>query len=220
MRVEDTPDGQVRDFSALEPLWELWEDGTVAGLRHRLVNRVKHRHRFPESVADEIVEEAFDQAVRALSKGQRIVNLGAWFYKVVDRCASKRIGESRVLAHNGKDIARAFQSVPVTPREMLENEHRKQVLRDLALSHAASLAPHVGTGQVRDVFDVFLDAARNDLVDGVPAMISETLDIPLPQVRALIDRALRRLRKAAAAQGISLDLQYHDQNQVQWSEPT
>lgn len=206
MEAKGTRKGQGRDLSALDPLWELWADGTVAGLRHRLVNRVKHKHRFPESLADEIVGEAFDHAVRALSEGTRIVNLGAWFYKVVDRRASKRFGESRVLDDNGEDIALALQSVPVTPQEMQANEVRKQELRDLALSHAANLAPRVGTGQVRDVFDLFLEAARNDLVDGVPDMIAETLGIPVPQVRTLIDRALRRLRIAAADLGIALDL--------------
>lgn len=210
MEEQGTRDGRDRAIDALESLWELWENGTVAGLRHRLVNRVCRKHRLPMAVAEEIVGEAFDYAVRALSEGKAIANLGAWFYRVVDRCAGKRLDELRVLQDAPNDIGETLQSVPVTDEEMVENELRAQRLRDLALSHAANLAHCVGTGQIRDVFDLFLEAARNEFADGVPEMIADTLSIPVPQVRTLIHRALQRLKKAAADVGISLDLPDQD----------
>ena len=66
------------------------------------------------------------------------------------------------------------------------------------------MAPHVGTGQVREVFDLFLEAVRNDVVDDVPDLIADTLAIPVPQVRTLIHRALTRLRNEAIKRGITL----------------
>lgn len=189
---------------AIEPLWRLWEDGTVAGLRQRLIKHLRHKYRLPDDFAEDVVGEAFDHAVRQITEGKVIRNYGAWFYKVVGRCAAKRIDEQRALRQLRDNPGRVFQAAPPTEDELANLERTRETLRERALAHAAELAPCVGTGQVRDVFDLFLEAARNEIVDGVPEAIAETLDIPVRQATTLIHRALNRLSAEAKRRGVLL----------------
>ena len=209
---------------ALEPLWELWEDGTVAGLRRRLINRVKHKFSLPVEFAEDVVGDAFDLAVRTVSEGKEIRNLGAWFYRVVDRCASKRIRHAQMVERQVEGSAPTMQAVPMTFEQRAEIEQRDEVLLAKALSHATEMAPCVGTGQVRDVYDLFLEAVRNDLVDGVPEWIAETLGISVRQVRTLIHRALTRLKAEATRQGVVLpepiDPTRHQPYHDKWGDRT
>lgn len=191
----------------LQQLWDLWRDGTVDGLRRRLATHVRRTFPFAsrESVfADDIVSEAFDSAVRVLSSGGTIRRVDAWFYKTARLIASKRIQEAETLQERGEDVAFALRPAPSDASVVAERDAHRTELVAQALAHATGLLPKIGTGQVRDVMELFLDAVRQDVPDFPPAAIADTLGISEAQARTLLHRGLGRLRREAERQGLTL----------------
>ena len=197
--------------SCLRPLWTIWADGSVDGLRKKLIAYV--RRKFPyasrgNEFAEDVVGEAFDSAVRVLSKGRTIHYFAAWFYKTVRLIAAKRIEHASILHEHGREVAAALH--PGLRKDVIleEHEQRDAAFLEKALEHATDLAPRIGTGQVREVMNLFLEAIRNDVVDFPPARIAEILGISEPQARTLLHRGLNRLRREAEREGINLPSEF------------
>lgn len=191
----------------LQQLWAPWANQTVDGLRQRLVKHV--RHSFPSfsadtDFADDVVAEAFDSAVSVLSSGRYIRSPDAWFYKAVRRIGGRRLREAELLRERGHDVVSALCPSPSDATAVAERDTHRTELLDRALTHAASLLPGVGTGQVREVMELFLEAVRADLPDYPPSAIADTLEISEPQARTLLHRGLTRLRREAEREGLTL----------------
>lgn len=73
---------------------------------------------------------------------------------------------------------------------------------------AEKLLPRIGTGQVRNVMDLFLKAIKSDMMDYQPKDIAEVLGIGEPQARTLLHRGLTRLNKEAEKDGVTLPSWY------------
>lgn len=191
----------------LQQLWDLWHDGTVDGLRRRLAAYVRRTFPFASresEFADDIVSEAFDSAVRVLSEERVIRRVDAWFYKVVHLIAFKRIQEAETIHERGQDVTVALHPDLPDASAIAERDARRTELVERALAHATGLLPRVGTGQVREVMELFLDAVRQDVPDFPPAAIADTLDISEAQARTLLHRGLGRLRREAEREGLTL----------------
>ena len=191
----------------LQQLWDLWRNGTVDGLRRRLTTYV--RRTFPyasraSEFADDIVSETFDSAVRVLSEGGVIRRVDAWFYKTARLIAFKRIKEAETLHERGQDVASALCPSPSDASAIAERDARRTEFVARALTHATGLLPKVGTGQVREVMELFLDAVRQGVPDYPPAAIANTLGISEAQARTLLHRGLARLRREAERVGLTL----------------
>ena len=191
----------------LQQLWDLWRNGIVDGLTRRLTAYV--RRTFPyasraSEFADDVVSETFDSAVRVLSKGGVIRRVDAWFYKTAHLIAFKRIKEAEALHERGQDIASALCPSPSDASAIAERDARRTELVARALTHATGLLPKVGTGQVREVMDLFLEAIRQGVPDYPPAAIADTLGISEAQARTLLHRGLARLRREAEREGLTL----------------
>ena len=204
------PDG--RPCPHLKALWDLWADRSIDGLKHRLVAYVRRKFPFASYHADEFAEDvvsaAFDSAVSSVSGGSRIPNFRAWFYKTVRLIASKRIKNASFEREHEEDILQALHSDSAKSWSLEEREKQEEELLRLALDHARRLLPEVGTGQVRDVMDLFLEAIQNDVVDYQPAAVADTLGITEPQARTLLHRGLGRLRRAAERDGVVLPSEF------------
>ena len=204
----ETPMPNGRFCPHLKALWDLWADRSIDGLKHRLVGYVRRKFPFASYHADEFAEDvvsaAFDSALSSVSRGSRIPNFRAWFYKTVRLIASKRIQDASFEREHEEDILRALHSGSARSWSLEEREKREADLLRLALDHARRLLPQVGTGQVRDVMDLFLEAIENDVVDYQPAAVADTLGITVPQARTLLHRGLGRLRRAAERDGVVL----------------
>lgn len=207
------PDEQPRHVeggSELSPLWEVWSDGSADGLRCRLVKYVKRK--FPSvaherEFAHDVIVEAFDSAVEAMSRGGSIRNFPAWFYSTVRLIAAKRLRQAELLVERGSDIGAALHPNPSDPSRLAERQRqdeRDEALLGRALAHAVELLPQVGTGQVRAVMEIFLEAVREGLPDYPPSTIAEALGIPVASARTLLHRGLTRLRQEAERKGIAL----------------
>ena len=191
----------------LQQLWALLADRTVDGLRQRLVRHV--RHSFPSfsgatDFADDVVAEAFDSAVSVLSSGGQIRSPDAWFYKTVRHIGGRRLRDAEVLRERGHDIVSALCPSPSDDTPVAERDAHRIELVDRALTHAIGLLPKVGTGQVREVMELFLEAVRADLHDYPPSAIADTLGVSEPQARTLLHRGLTRLRHEAEREGLIL----------------
>lgn len=188
-------------------LWALWADQTVDGLRQCLVRHV--RHSFPSfsratDFADDVVAEAFDSAVSVLSSGGQIRSPEAWFYKTVRHIGGRRLREAEVLRERGHDVVSALCPSPSDDTAVAVRDAHRTELVDRALTHAIGLLPKVGTGQVREVMELFLEAVRSDLPDYPPSAIADTLGVSEPQARTLLHRGLTRLRREAEREGLTL----------------
>ena len=191
----------------LQQLWDFWADGTVDGLRKRLVGYV--RRKFPSfrgasDFAADVVAEAFDSAVSVISSGGQISCLSAWFYKTVRHIAARRLRDAEVLRERGHDVGSALCPSPSDDTAVAERDAHRTELVDRALTHATGLLPRVGTGQVREVMGLFLEAVRAGLPDYPPSAIADTLGISEPQARTLLHRGLARLRREAEREGLTL----------------
>lgn len=191
----------------LQQLWGIWRNGMVDGLRGRLIGYVRRTFPFASresEFADDIVSEAFDSAVRVLSDGGQIRCVDAWFYKTTRLIASKRIKEAEILQSSGQDVVPALCSRSSDDSGIAEQDAHRTDLVARALLHATGLLPKVGTGQVRKVMELFLDAVRQGVPDYPPAAIADTLGLSEAQARTLLHRGLTRLRRAAEREGLTL----------------
>ncbi len=191
----------------LQQLWDIWADRTVDGLRQRLVRHI--RRRFPSfsgatDFADDVGAEAFDSAVSVLSSGRRIRSPDAWFYKAVRRIGGRRLRDAEALRERGHDLVSALCPSPSDDTAVAERDAHRTELVDRTLTHATGLLPKVGTGQVREVVELFLEAVRADLPDYPPSAIADTLGVSEPQARTLLHRGLTRLRREAEREGLAL----------------
>ena len=199
----------------LSRLWEVWRDGTVEGLRRRLIRYL--RRKFPtvardDDTADDIITQAFDSAIQVISNGKKIELIPSWFHKTVHRMAAKRLREAELLVERGVDIRSALHPDPADATYM-EQERREEYLLAQALDHAERLLPRVvGTGQLKDVMDIFMEAVRKGLPDCSPSEISDVLEISKEVARELLRRGLNRLRREAGKEGIELPPELDPEN--------
>ena len=192
----------------LSPLWKVWSDGTVDGLQHRIAKYVKRKFpsvsHNPEFVND-VIGEAFDSAVSSINRGGEIRHFPKWFYKTVRRVAAKRLGQIENVDF-GVDVDATpdtKSSDPFALKERERQDERNEALVQHALAHAHKMLPRVGTGQVRDVMEIFLEAVRNGLPDYPPSEIAKALGIPESSARTLLHRGLTRLHREAEREGVS-----------------
>ena len=205
-------DGHRADLSRL---WEAWTDGTVDGLRRRLIRHL--RRKFPtvardDDTADSIVSQALDSAIQVIRNGTNIRSIPLWFYKTVRRMAAKHLREAELLVERGFDIRSALHPDPAdTAYEELER--REEYLLAQALNYAERLLPRVvGTGQLKDVMDLFMEAVRKGIPDYSPSEISDVLGISEAAARTLLHRGLDRLRGEARREGIELPSELDPEN--------
>ncbi len=191
----------------LQQLWDLWHNGTVDGLRRRLTAYVRRTFPFAareSEFADDIVSETFDSAVQVLSEGGVIRRVDAWFYKTARLISSKRIKEAETLHERGEDVVAALCPTLSDASAVAEQDAHHTELVARALVHATRLLPKIGTGQVRDVMALFLEAVRHGVADYTPVDIADSLGISGAQARTLLHRGLARLRREAEREGLTL----------------
>lgn len=191
----------------LEPLWELWSERYVDGLRHRLSNALQRNWRdsqFSRDFVDDCVSEALLDTANALLAGRQIQNLRAYALKSADRKLSRALSHQRVLRDHERHVAVRLHPPPVE-EPVAEGRARREAF---ALSHALMVArellPSVGTGRVIEVLEVFLDAVEQGVPDLPASTVADTLGLSPSEVRSLLHRGLTRLRRAAVERGVTL----------------
>ena len=194
----------VADLRELDPLWDLWADGSAAGIRQRLLRYVQGKFPwFSLDMAEEAVADAADRTVRSLRSGKKIRRLRSWLYKVAYKAACDRADGLKVVAERSGHVEAWQREARATDEELAARERRHSAVRE-ALEHARRLLPELGTGQVRDVMEVFLEAVANGVPDFPPARIAEAVGINEDSARVLLHRGLQRLRARAEKEGIRL----------------
>lgn len=191
----------------LEPLWELWSERYVDGLRHRLSNALQKNWRgseFSRDFVDECVCEALLDTANALLAGRQINNLRAYTLKSADRKLSKALSHQRVLRDHERHVATRLHPAPVEEPVAEARARREAFALSHALMVARELLPDVGTGRVIEVLEVFLEAVEQGVSDLPASTVADTLGLSPSEVRSLLHRGLTRLRRAAAERGVSL----------------
>ena len=192
------------DLPDLQPLWDLWANGSASGIRQRLMRYVQGKFPwFSRDMAEDAVAEAADRAVETLRSGKEIRQLTSWLYKVSFNIACDRASEMEKAGLRSGDIEQWQRASRSTDDELAERDRRASATRE-ALGHARQLLPRLGTGQVRDVMDLFLEAVANGVPHYPPSEIAAVLGITTPQARTLLDRGLERLRAQAENEGVRL----------------
>lgn len=192
---------------SLEPLWELWSERYVDGLRHRLSNALLKKWRgssFSVDFADDCIAEALLDTANALLAGRQIKNLRAYALKSADRKLYKALSHQRVLRDHERHVATHLHRSPVEERVAEDRAQREASALSHALAVARELLPSVGTGRVIEVLEVFLEAVEHGVPDLPASSVADTLGLTPSEVRSLLHRGLTRLRRAAVAHGITL----------------
>ena len=193
--------------NSLEPLWELWSERYVDGVRYRLSNALlKNRpdSELTRDFVDECVCEALLDTANALLAGRQIKNLRAYALKSADRKLARALKSQRVLRDHERDVAARLHPSPVEELEAEGRARREAFALSHALAVARELLSEVGTGRVIEVLEVFLEAVEQGIADLPASTVADTLGMSPPEVRSLLHRGLARLRRAASKRGITL----------------
>lgn len=81
----------------------------------------------------------------------------------------------------------------------MEDTRRKETIRV-----AQELLPKIGEGRIRDVMELIIDAAINEIPDLPASSIAESLGISSDAARSLTSRGLTRFRRLAEQEGANL----------------
>lgn len=182
----------------VEMLSALFDSFFLDGLAKRLQKRWDDS--LPSAEIDECIAKAVDSAIDAASKGKGVQNLGAWLWKVsINIAETKWRQDYRLRQEPKEDLTAVFQKEHIferIEREKLEDARRKEAIRA-----AQKLLPKVGEGKIRDVMELIIDAAMNEIPDLPSSAIAEPLGISNDAARSLTSRGLRRLRRLAEQEG-------------------
>lgn len=178
----------------------LYASGFLAGLRRRLQTQWP---RMPPGEIDDCIAEASNAAYEKVSAGHPISQLAAWLWKASRNLASDRW--ARLYRDSDEftddhDLAAAEEDAD----ERAARDASQEQWRTEAVRLARELMPAVGTGQVRDVMELLIDAANAGEPDLPPETVGEILGITASAARSLMSRGLSRLRAAAAQHGLHL----------------
>lgn len=173
-------------------------DGLVGRLTARWGKQIG-----PAELTD-IVADSVDKAFEAITHGKPVTNLGGWLLKVAENAANDRWKQH----HKGRvDVAEIDgnyrRPAPITDSERTAIDGHADRCRDEAVAIARRLLPKVGEGQIREVMALVIDAVEQGVPDLPAAQIAATLSIGEDSVRTLLSRGFRRLRRAAADEGVA-----------------
>ena len=198
----------VNTGEPLKMLEALTASGYLGGLRRRLQ---KQWDALPSSEVDECIAQAVDAAFAAVSQGRRISMLGGWLWKAAQNIADDRW---RSDYSRRQDFDRALHQAQMEPSETLGEVAERQALREArrkeAIRVARELLPRIGQGQVVPVMEILVDAVANQLPDLPASSIAEQVGISEDAARTLVSRGLRRLRRLAEQEGVSVPMSLPD----------
>jgi DNA-directed RNA polymerase specialized sigma24 family protein len=160
-----------------------------------------------------VVAQTVDKAFDAISQGRPVTNLGGWLWKASCNAVSDLWNEHHRGRINGDDLDRNYrQPVPVTDSERAVIDDHRDKCRNEAISVARRLLPKIGEGQIRDVMGLVIDAVEQQVPDLPASQIADALGIGEDSVRTLLSRGFKRLRRAAADEGVAWpdDLKYEE----------
>lgn len=174
------------------------------------------RNKWP-SLYDEaefIVAEAVDVLYQAIGRGEKILNIAGYLFKVSDRKAYDydrvRQGEETFDPENPKHAIASSSSLMANQhleREGLgdpDDELDFEEKRRRAIAIARTLIPRLGQQNVQAVMAFVIDAVesgREDLRDGE---IAEALGLSLDTVRQSKSRGFRRLARIARDERLTI----------------
>ena len=181
----------------------LTASGYLDGLKRRLQRQWDGS--LPPSEVDDCIAEAVDSACDAVFNGRCIRDLRAWLWKTARNTADDkwRFDYSRRATSDDGTMLGSVEADETLP-ERARLREMAEVRRKEAIRIARDLLPRIGDGQVRDVMEIFIDAAGNGLPDLPASSIAEDLGISNNAVRTLISRGLRRLRREAEREGFEM----------------
>ena len=191
----------VNQGDVVELLRALAASGYLDGLTRRLQKRWSGS--LPWTEVDDCIAQSVDAAYAAVTRGRAIRSLGAWLWKSADKIANDRwrIDYGRRVEFNDDTLPAAFDENETEcdreKRQELEDMRRREGIRI-----ARVLLPQIGSGQVRDVMELVIDAADDGLPDLPASSIAEALGISSNAARTLVSRGMNRLRRIAEQEGV------------------
>jgi DNA-directed RNA polymerase specialized sigma24 family protein len=184
----------------------LQASGYLAGLVRRLQ---KQWPRLPREDIDDCVAESVSGAYEAVGRGQRILQLGGWLWKVAYNKATDRWERIRLQRPADDDLAHPGES-PMDPGERIRAEEEGAQRRSEVIQLARRLLPKVGHGQVLAVTELLIEAVEAGEPDLPAEVVADTLGITAAAARSLMSRGLERLHRAARDDGIEFEFSSSD----------
>ena len=171
------------------------------GLTRRL--QKKWGGSLPSTEVDDCIAQSVDAACAAVSRSRSIRSLGAWLWKAADKIADDRwrFDYGRRVEFDEDAVPAALDTCE-TEREREERQEFEEMRRREAVRIARELLPGIGDGQVRDVMELVIDAAEDELPDMPASSIADALGISNSAARALVSRGMKRLRRLAEREGV------------------
>lgn len=177
----------------------LHASGYLTGMKRRLG---RNWQRLPPADLDDCIAEVVAETYERVAAGKRVSQLGGYLATAAHHRAQERWG--RVKDHDSElDAVAQPQSEDGDRRQI--REQREDDLRREAIRLARELLPVIGTGQLRDVMDLLIDAVEAGEPELPADSVGEILGITAAAARALMSRGLSRLRDAAAKRGITME---------------
>jgi DNA-directed RNA polymerase specialized sigma24 family protein len=166
------------------------------------------RNKWP-SLYDEvefILAEAVDVLYQAISRGEKILNIPGFLYKVCDRKAydHARHAEESFDPDNPKHAAPSSSSPteqPILQEEEGHDGHSEELDREekrhRAVAIARKLIPRLGQQSVQSVMTYVIDAVEAGREDLPDREVADALGLSLDTVRQSKSRGFRRLARIA-----------------------
>ena len=182
------------------------------GLHRRLSNALLRNWRGTEFAADfvdDCICQSLLETANALLAGRQIKNLRAYVLKAADRKLYNAVLHQRTMRDEQQLVATRLHAPLVDQSEAEARSRSEEFAVAKALMVARELLPHVGTGRVIEVLEVFLEAVEQGIPDLPASSVADTLGLSPSEVRSLLHRGLTRMRRAAAERGITLPQALH-----------
>ncbi len=215
-----TPDPlREQQQQALERAKALAEAGDPTGMMKalaeslvmdRLADRLQRRWRSVALHPDQaqyFVGEAVDALYTAIRKGQKILNVGAFIFKVADRKAydhhqdrrRERPVDPERLGQTLRDHRNTDPDNHPQGNSILSPEERRR--RALAIARAK--LPQLGQHNVQAVMTYVLDAIEQEREDVPYREIADALGLTIDTAKKSLGRGLQRLARIAREEGLA-----------------
>jgi DNA-directed RNA polymerase specialized sigma24 family protein len=161
----------------------------------------------PGTAIEEAISAATDEAYAQLQGGRRILNLGAWLWKVIENRLNDAWTSEHALRQQFDDArhADAQASDLAGARQDRGSGVDRDKMRAEAIRVARELLPSLGHTNIEKVMKMLFDAAEQGVEDLPHEQIAEALDLKASTVRVLVWRGFQRLARKAAERGLHVD---------------
>lgn len=171
-----------------------------SGFLEGLVRKIQRG--WPGIDADVAVADAVETLYNEVSDGERVLNVGAFLFKV----ASFKASDEARKRERADEVSRSAAELDVPPEARPEPEPQgdRDARRAKALQLARSLLPQIGTGNVLGVMSYVFDAVAKRRTDLPENEIAEALGLKKATVHVLLHRGFERLERLARKKGFNI----------------